>query len=91
MFKGISQGYFKKITIGKFVPAKLLSISWDEGTAGLLFAHTICQKKKKNQKKQFHIKPTCASEWKKDKYSTYYTHFKKGEKMLVATTCPILI
>lgn len=51
MFKGISQGYFKKIAIGKFVPAKLLSISWDEGTAGLLFAHTICQKKKKKPKK----------------------------------------
>lgn len=48
-------------------------------------------KKKKKKKIQFHIKPTCASEWKKDKYSTYYTHFKKGEKMLVATTCPILI
>jgi len=43
MFKGISQGYFKKIAIGKFVPAKLLSISGDEVTAGLLFAHTFCQ------------------------------------------------
>lgn len=84
MFKGISQDYFKKIAIGKFVPAKLLSISWDGGTAGLLFTHTV-------KKIKFHLKPTWASEWKKDKYSAYDTHFKKGEKMLVATTCPILI
>lgn len=46
MFKGISQDYFKKIVIGKFVPAKLLSISWDVGTADLIFTHIIYQKNK---------------------------------------------